>query len=282
MHIIRTVKEMHAFSSSMLGTGKKLVLVPTMGFLHEGHLSLMRIGKEHGDVLVVSIFVNPAQFGPGEDFEQYPRDFERDMKLVASVGGDCIFAPDAHEMYPDGYQTTITVDRITRHLCGITRPHHFEGVTTVVAKLFNCTKPHAAVFGEKDFQQLMVIKRMVLDCNYDIEIIPGPIVREPDGLAMSSRNTYLTPEQRSSALSLSRALFTVKERFDAGERDAERLIAVARDMIFSEKHTRIDYIKICAVDTLEDVAAISGDAVMALAVYVGTTRLIDNIVLTAA
>jgi len=282
MNIIRTVQEMQEFSDSMRRQGRRLALVPTMGFLHEGHLSLIRIGKEHGDVVIVSIFVNPTQFGPGEDFEQYPRSFQRDEELVASAGGDCIFTPAAREMYPPGYQTTVSVAHITKNLCGITRPHHFQGVATVVAKLFNCTRPHCAVFGEKDFQQLMVIKRMVQDCNFGIEIIPGPIVREPDGLAMSSRNTYLTPEQRRSALSLSRSLFTAQEMFAGGQRDAGRLIQQAREMITAEQQTRIDYIKVCAVDTLEDVTTITGDAVMALAVYVGKTRLIDNVVLSAA
>ena len=207
MKIIRTVKEMHAYSDAFRSACKTVSFVPTMGFLHEGHLSLMREAKKRSDVLVVSIFVNPIQFGPGEDYDAYPRNFERDRELVESIGGDCIYAPEVTEMYPEGYQTSVQVDRVTKNLCGITRPAHFNGVTTVVAKLFQAVKPHLAIFGEKDFQQLIVIKRMVLDLNMDIDVIGLPIVREADGLAMSSRNKYLTPDERTAALGLSQSLF---------------------------------------------------------------------------
>lgn len=279
MKVIRFVEEMQSFSEAVRRDGKRIVLVPTMGYLHEGHLSLIRLGKKKADVLAVSIFVNPIQFGHGEDYEDYPSDWERDIKLVESVGAECIFAPDVSEMFPEGFQTSIKVAHITKNLCGISRPTHFEGVATVVAKLFNCTKPHCAVFGEKDFQQLMVIKRMVKDLNLDIEIIGAPVVREDDGLAMSSRNKYLTSDERKAALSLSRSLFEARKMFDAGERDAAHLIEYAHSIISAEKLAKIDYIKICDVETLEDIITISKDAVMALAVQFGKARLIDNIVL---
>lgn len=279
MQEIRFVEEMQNFSETVRRQGKRIVLVPTMGYLHEGHLSLIRLGKEKADVLVVSIFVNPIQFEPGEDCKDYPRDRERDVKLVEFVGAECIFAPDVSEMFPEGFQTSVKVAHITKNLCGISRPTHFEGVATVVAKLFNCTKPHYAVFGEKDFQQLMVIKRMVRDLNLDIKIIGAPVVREDDGLAMSSRNEYLTPDERKAALSLSRSLFEAGKMFDAGERNATCLTEYAHKIISAEKPARIDYIKICDVETLEDITTISKDAVMALAVRFGKARLIDNIVL---
>jgi len=280
MKIIRTVKEMQAYSESLRNGGKKISFVPTMGFLHEGHLSLMRAGKERADILVVSIFVNPIQFGPGEDYEDYPRNFERDQERVASSGGDCIYAPVVSEMYPEGYQTSVQVEKVTKNLCGITRPTHFNGVTTVVAKLFNAVKPHLAIFGEKDFQQLAVINRMVLDLNMDLEVIGMPILREKDGLAMSSRNKYLTPEERKEALGLSQSLFEVKKMFEAGERNAAVLIDFVRGKISSGGSGKIDYIKICDVVNIEDCSVIEDDSVMALAVYFNKARLIDNIVLS--
>ncbi len=280
MKIIRTVKEMQAYSESLRNGGKKISFVPTMGFLHEGHLSLMRAGNEIADILVVSIFVNPIQFGPGEDYEDYPRNFEQDQEMVSSSGGDCIYAPVVSEMYPEGYQTSVQVEKVTKNLCGITRPTHFNGVTTVVAKLFNAVKPHLAIFGEKDFQQLAVINRMVLDLNMDIEVIGMPIVREKDGLAMSSRNKYLTPDERKEALCLSQSLFEVKKMFEAGERNAAVLIDFARGKISSGGTGKIDYIKICDVMNVEDCSVIENDSVMALAVYFNKARLIDNIVLS--
>jgi len=280
MKIIRTVKEMHAYSDACRTANKTVSFVPTMGFLHEGHLSLMREAKKRSDVLVVSIFVNPIQFGPGEDYDAYPRNFERDSEMIESVGGDCIYAPEVSEMYPEGYQTSVQVDKVTKNLCGITRLTHFNGVTTVVAKLFHAVKPHLAIFGEKDFQQLIVIKRMVLDLNMDVDVVGMPIVREKDGLAMSSRNKYLTPEERIAALCLSRSLFEVKEMFAAEERSAEVLINHVKDKITSDGTGKIDYIKICDVVALEDCSVIDSDSVMALAVYFNKARLIDNIVLT--
>jgi pantoate--beta-alanine ligase len=280
MKIIRTVKEMHSYSESFRKAGKTLSLVPTMGFLHEGHLSLMREAKKKSDVLVVSVFVNPIQFGPGEDYDAYPRNFERDREMVEAIGCDCIYAPKVSEMYPDGYQTSVQVDKVIKNLCGTTRPAHFNGVTTVVAKLFNAVKPHLSIFGEKDFQQLIVIKRMVFDLNMDIDVIGMPIVREEDGLAMSSRNKYLTPDERMAALCLSQSLFEAKKMFEAGERSAEVLIDHVKNIICSKGTGKIDYIKICDVVNLEDCFFIEKDSVMALAVYFNKARLIDNIVLT--
>jgi len=279
MQILRSVREMHQLADAARGSGKKIALVPTMGYLHEGHLSLMRLARGKADVVVVSLFVNPLQFGPGEDFKQYPRDWDRDIALIASASADAVFAPAVDAMYPEGFQTSVSVSRMTKNLCGISRPMHFEGVTTVVAKLFLCTKPHIAIFGEKDFQQLMVIRRMVKDLAFDIEIIGAPIVREADGLAMSSRNTYLNAEQRVAALCLSRSLGQARTMFGAGQRNAGVLIEYVRQQISAEALARIDYIKVCDSETLEDVATISRDAVMALAVYFGKARLIDNVIL---
>jgi pantoate--beta-alanine ligase len=279
MNIIRKVKEMQAFSEACRRQGRVIAFVPTMGYLHQGHTHLMQEGRKLGDVLIVSIFVNPTQFGPGEDFEKYPRDWDRDEQLCTAAGVDVIFAPAAEEMYPGGYQTSITVSQVSQNLCGISRPTHFQGVATVVAKLFNCTKPHVALFGEKDFQQLAVIQRMVQDLNMDIQIIGVPTVREQDGLAMSSRNTYLTADERCSALSLSRALVRARDLFQQDERSARVLIESIREIIEKEKGAVIDYIKICDVDTLQDIETISRPAVVALAVKIGRARLIDNIVL---
>ncbi len=256
--------------------------MPTMGYLHEGHLSLVRLAKEHADTVIVTIFVNPTQFGPTEDYKTYPRDMERDVKLVTSAGADCVYAPTPEEMYPEGHQTAVRVDKLTQHLCGITRPTHFEGVTTVVTKLFNATKPHVAVFGEKDFQQLQVIRRMVRDLDVDIEIIGAPIVREPDGLAMSSRNKYLSAEERTAALVLSRSLFEIRDMCAQGEHDALKLSRHVWQTISAEPLAKIDYIKVCDLETLEDVTHIRRDAVVALAVFFGKTRLIDNIILKTA
>lgn len=207
---------MQAFSEACRIQGKKISFAPTMGYLHQGHAHLMREARKLGDVLIVSIFVNPTQFGPGEDFEKYPRDWDRDAQLCEAAGVDIIFSPTAEEMYTQGYQTSITVTQVSKNLCGVTRPTHFQGVATVVAKLFNCTRPHVALFGEKDFQQLVVIKRMVKDLNMDIQIIGVPTVREQDGLAMSSRNTYLNAAERMSALSLSRGLNRGERAVSAG------------------------------------------------------------------
>ena len=279
MNILHSVADMHRYADRVHGRGQRIGFVPTMGFLHEGHVSLMRIARQQADVLVVSIFVNPTQFAPGEDFEKYPRDFERDRSMVAAAGADCLYYPDVSEMYPPGYQTTVCVRDVTRNLCGLSRPTHFEGVATVVAKLFNAVKPQCAVFGQKDFQQLVVIKRMVKDLNMDIDIIGAPIVREADGIAMSSRNKYLGPAEREAARCLSRALDAVCNNVQSGERSVRALVELARDIISAEPLGRIDYIKVCDTETLQDVESLEREAVMAVAVFFEKARLIDNAIL---
>jgi pantoate--beta-alanine ligase len=278
MKIIETVKEMQEFSESLRNQGKKIAFVPTMGYFHEGHLNLMREGRKRGDCVVVSIYVNPTQFGPNEDFSRYPRDFERDRNLAEGVGVDVIFYPSNEEMYPEHYQTYITVEGVAENLCGLSRPGHFRGVATVCAKLFNMVKPHVTIFGQKDFQQLAVIKRMVRDLNMDLEVVGMPTTRETDGLAMSSRNIYLSNEERASALSLSRSLKMAKASYDEGERDAKKIVAAACAFIEGHPHAMIDYAKICDIRTMQDVDRLNGPCVMALAVKVGKTRLIDNYV----
>ena len=278
MKIISSIREMQVFSESARNSGQKISFVPTMGYFHDGHLSLMREGRQRADCLAISIYVNPTQFGPMEDFEKYPRDFERDKALAGDVGVDVIFYPEDKEMYPEHYQTYVNVEDVTQNLCGMSRPGHFRGVTTVCAKLFNIVKPHYAIFGKKDFQQLVAIKRMVLDLNMDLDIIGMPIVREPDGLAMSSRNVYLKTDERESALSLSRSLNIAKKMYDRGERDAAAIMAEVRKYIERHPHTNIDYAKICDTTTLKDIGHIEGESVLALAVKISRTRLIDNYV----
>jgi pantoate--beta-alanine ligase len=256
--------------------GERIAFVPTMGYLHKGHLDLMRAAREMGTKVVISIFVNPTQFAPNEDFESYPRDFERDIRLATEVGVDLGFLPQTREIYPDGYQTYVNVTEVTRNLCGQSRPVFFRGVATVVTKLFHIVKPHAAVFGEKDFQQLVTIKRLVKDLNMDITIIGHPIVREDDGLAMSSRNAYLKPEERPTALGLNRSLGQAQAMIDSGERDSEVILNMTKEYLTAEGSARIDYVQLCHPETLEDVARIEGPTVLAMAVWVGKTRLIDN------
>lgn len=278
MEIIKTVKEMKSISSGARRMEKTIVLVPTMGFFHEGHLSLMREGRRRGNILVVSLFVNPTQFSPGEDFERYPRDFERDRRMAEDVGVDILFAPENEEMYLPNHQTFVYVEKLTKGLCGKSRPTHFQGVTTVVNMLFNIVMPHIAIFGEKDFQQLITIKQMVRDLHMDVEVLGMPIVRESDGLAMSSRNTYLKPDERKAALSIYRSLKRAEELLEKGEREAEAILAELNRILLSEPLIRIDYAQVCDVNTLEDVNRIEGDVVIAIAAYVGRTRLIDNII----
>ncbi len=278
MKIISSIREMQVFSESARNSGQKISFVPTMGYFHDGHLSLMREGRQRADCLAISIYVNPTQFGPSEDFEKYPRDFERDKGLARDAGVDVIFYPEDKEMYPEHYQTYVNVDNVTQNLCGMSRPGHFRGVTTVCAKLFNIVKPHSAIFGKKDFQQLVAIKRMVLDLNMDLDIIGMPIVREPDGLAMSSRNVYLKTDEREGALSLSRSLNIAKEMYDRGERDVAAILAQVRKYIERHPHTNIDYAKICDTTTLKDIGHIEGESVLALAVKINKTRLLDNYV----
>jgi len=270
---------MRSRSDRMRRQFKTIVFIPTMGFLHEGHLSLIQEGRKYGDDMVVSIFVNPTQFGPGEDLKSYPRDLERDLELLQKQGVNAVFTPDAKEIYSKKFQTYVTLEKLPNYLCGATRPIHFRGVATVVAKLLNIIKPHVAVFGRKDYQQLIVIRQMVSDLDFGIEIIGASTVREPDGLAMSSRNNYLTAEQRMSALSLNKSLHKAKELINSGIRDAATIIDAATELIQSYPETDIDYIAICDPETLMDIKAIDRPVVMALAVKVGKARLIDNMIL---
>jgi len=276
MEIVTSVVEMQQRVLAARADGQRIAFVPTMGYLHQGHLSLLEEGRKRGDLLVLSIFVNPTQFGQGEDFEDYPRDLQRDSELAAETGVDVIFAPTAGDMYPKGYASYVDVEGITETLCGASRPGHFRGVTTVVCKLFNIVQPHVALFGNKDFQQLAVIRRMTLDLNLPIEIVGLPIFRESDGLAMSSRNVYLSPEQRRQALVLSQALQAGRRLVAAGERDVEQISAELTRMIDAEPETRIDYIQICHQHSLENQERVDVDSVLLLAVHVGKTRLIDN------
>jgi pantoate--beta-alanine ligase len=278
MEIINSIKEMKAFVSRARQMGKTIAFVPTMGFFHEGHLSLMREGRKRGDLLVVSLFVNPTQFGPSEDFKEYPRDFERDRKMAEGVGVDILFVPETIEMYPPNHQTLVRVEKVTQGLCGRSRPFHFQGVTTVVNMLFNIVMPHVAIFGEKDFQQLVAIQQMVRDLHMDVEVVGMPIVREADGLAMSSRNTYLQPDERKAALSLYRSLKRAEALLRKGERRAETILKEVREVLLSQPLIKIDYIQICDANTLEDVQEIERDVVVAIAAYVGQTRLIDNLI----
>jgi pantoate--beta-alanine ligase len=279
MKIIRDINEMQSIAEESRLAGKKIALVPTMGYLHAGHLALMDTAQRHGDPVVISIFVNPTQFGPGEDYRNYPRDLDRDLKLASGVGVRVAFIPSVEEMYPAGFQTYVEVTEVTRNLCGRSRPGHFRGVTTVVLKLFQIVKPHAAIFGEKDFQQLVTIRRMAQDLNLDVSVIGHPIVREPDGLAMSSRNVYLDGGQRQTALRLSQALKRAQALVDSGERRAAAVIAAVQKHLTEVDGTQIDYVQICHPETLEDVDAIDGPTLLALAVRVGKARLIDNCVL---
>ncbi len=279
MEIVSTMREMCSISDELRKGGKTIVLVPTMGYFHEGHLSLMGEGRKRGDVLVVSLFVNPTQFGESEDYEVYPRDFSRDKSLAEGTGVDILFVPAMEEMYPEGYQTFVEVERLTESMEGRFRPTHFRGVTTVVAKLFNIVKPHIAIFGEKDFQQLVVIRRMVEDLNMGVEIIGMPILRERDGLAMSSRNQYLTPDQRKAALSLNHSLQKAFQLFRSGERNPRRIIDAVKGVIEVEGEVTIDYVEIRDARTLEEIEIIEKQAIIALAAEVGKVRLIDNVIL---
>jgi pantoate--beta-alanine ligase len=279
IEIITTAKLMQARSDQMRRQFKTIVFVPTMGFLHEGHLSLIREGHKYGDDMVVSIFINPAQFAPGEDFESYPRDFERDLELLKKEDVDAVFIPDDKEIYSKRFQTYVDLEKLPNHLCGISRPIFFKGVATVVAKLFNIVKPHVTVFGQKDYQQLIIIRQMVRDLNLDIEVVGAPTVREPDGLAMSSRNNYLTPEQRISALSLYKSLQKARALVESGIQDANKIIKAATELIQSHPGTEIDYIVIGDTETLDDAKTIDRPVLMALAVKVGRARLIDNSIL---
>ena len=275
MRTVISLPDLRAARLSLYGT---VGLVPTMGYLHEGHLSLIRRAREENEHVIVSIFVNPAQFGPREDLSRYPRDLERDMRLIEPYT-DLVWNPTAEIMYPPGYQTWVDVEAMTRPLEGAMRPGHFRGVTTVVAKLFNGVQPQRAYFGQKDAQQAAVIRQMVRDLNFPIEIVVCPIVREADGLAMSSRNIYLDPDQRKAATVLYRSLSAAKDAYESGERDAEKLRQLMKDVLASEPLAEIQYVSCADYDTLEELSEIKGKALLSMAVFIGKTRLIDNVVL---
>jgi pantoate--beta-alanine ligase len=278
MEIIRTPAAMTAWANRILAAGQTIGLVPTMGFFHEGHLRLMRTAKEKADRAVVSLFVNPIQFGANEDLDRYPRDFPRDCGLAEAEGVDVLFAPGVQDMYPPEASTQVMVSGLTDVLCGASRPGHFSGVTTVVAKLFHLIKPQCAVFGRKDFQQLAVIRRMAADLNWDVEIIGHPIVREPDGLAMSSRNTYLSGPERQAALCLSRAIAHARRRVREGLVEAEILLQEV-DWLLQQEAVTIEYASLVDQATLRPLAVLQKGVVLALAIKAGATRLIDNDIL---
>jgi pantoate--beta-alanine ligase len=278
--MVHRVEEMQRMALSLRGEGKTIAVVPTMGALHEGHRSLIHLAANHADVVVTSVFVNPTQFGTGDDFDRYPRDLQEDRRAASSAGSDIVFAPDAGEMYASDHVTYVHVDRLTEVLEGMHRPEHFRGVTTVVAKLLNIVKPHTAVFGQKDAQQVAVIRRMVSDLNFGIDIVVGPTVREPDGLAMSSRNAYLSPVQRREAAVLYQALQHADERIRGGERSAAEIVGEMKERIVSRSSGSIDYISISDEESLEELSTVQHErgVLVSLAVRFGSTRLIDNIV----
>jgi pantoate--beta-alanine ligase len=276
---LTTINEMRSASRAARQAGKRLGLVPTMGALHAGHLSLIQAARTSCDAVAASIFVNPTQFGPNEDLAKYPRSFEHDRELLEREAVDFLFSPTVEEMYPAGFVTWVTVEDLSGKLDGRSRPGHFRGVTTVVAKLFHIVEPDAAFFGQKDAAQVAIIRRMVRDLNLPVQIVICPIVREPDGLAMSSRNAYLDPRQRQQALVLHRSLLRVQQLAEAGETSAARLLAVAHQEFAHGGSVRLDYLEIVNPDSLDPVEEVSGGALVAVAAYVGSTRLIDNILL---
>jgi pantoate--beta-alanine ligase len=279
MRVIEDAAAMQAWSDEARRAGWRIGFVPTMGYLHDGHLSLCREARRRADRTVTSIFVNPLQFGPSEDLARYPRDPEADARRLHACGVDALYLPSAETMYPPGFQTEVTVTGVTQGLCGRSRPGHFRGVTTVVAKLFNAVKPHVAVFGEKDFQQLLAIRRMVADLDFDVEVLGMPIVREPDGVAMSSRNAYLSAPERRAARCLSRALGAARAALESGERRCAALLERAREVLDAEPLARVDYAEIVDAETAQPADAIDRPVLLALAVFIGATRLIDNAVL---
>ncbi|MBW2070734.1 MAG: pantoate--beta-alanine ligase [Deltaproteobacteria bacterium] len=276
MDVFRTIEAMNSWRKERWRSGQRIGLVPTMGYLHPGHLALMEEALRRSDEVVVSIFVNPTQFSPGEDLDDYPRDMARDLELCRALGVHVVFAPEGAEMYGPGFQTKIIVEELSKNLCGRYRANFFTGVATVVAKLFCIVQPHLAVFGEKDFQQLVVVKRLSQDLNLGVEIIAHPTVREPDGLAMSSRNQYLSAEERRSALSLYKALLEARELVAGGERSAKTVIKRARAIIEAQPHTEIQYVQVVDEETMVDLDEVTDKALMAIAVFVGKARLIDN------
>jgi pantoate--beta-alanine ligase len=282
MEVIEKTDGMQQKAEELRLAGKVLGFVPTMGFFHEGHLELMRVARKHCDVVIISIFVNPMQFGPKEDLTAYPRDLEGDLAKARQVGVDIAFVPTVDQIYTEDFESRVSVEKVTKHLCGLSRPTHFDGVTTIVAKLFNITKPHLAVFGQKDYQQLTVISRMVKDLNMDLQILGVPTYREPDGLAMSSRNSYLNAEERKSALCLKKSLDLAREMVSKGETQSAAIKKAIEDLVRSQPYTQIDYVNLCDPFTLDDVDNLTGETLLALAIRVGKTRLIDNCVLGKA
>lgn len=278
MKVVKTIKEVREIVKEWRKEGLTVGLVPTMGYLHEGHESLIVKSVSQNDRTVVSVFVNPIQFGPTEDLEAYPRDLERDKALVEQAGGDLIFNPEPSEMYPGHFTSFIDTTETTELLCGAVRPIHFRGVCTVVGKLFNIVCPDRAYFGQKDAQQLATIKRFVRDLNFDIEIVPCPIIREEDGLAKSSRNTYLNPEERKAALILSQSLNKGKTAIENGEKDARKVISIIKDNLQTEPLARVDYVEVVDFENIQRVENIEGETLVAIAVYIGKTRLIDNFI----
>lgn len=277
MKVVKHVAEMSALARQWKDEGKRIGFVPTMGYLHEGHLSLVRESKKRVDVTVVSIFVNPIQFGPQEDFQKYLRDLEKDSAYLEKGGVDCLFYPDAAEVYPPGYRSYVEVHGLQDRLCGKSRPGHFRGVATVVLKLFNIVRPDLAFFGAKDAQQVLIIRRMAADLDLDVEVVTCPIVREPDGLALSSRNAYLSPEERKAARVLSISLRWAERAIAAGEKDGAKVAAGIRSVLEAEPLARVDYVEAVDPSDLEPVAELHGEVLIAIAVFVGATRLIDNI-----
>ncbi len=278
MEIVSTVDEVRERVRKWRGEGLSIGLVPTMGYLHEGHKSLIDKAVEQNDRVIVSVFVNPIQFGPTEDLATYPRDLDRDAAVCENAGADLIFHPNKEEMYFDDFCTYVDMEHLTEGLCGKTRPTHFRGVCTVVSKLFHIAEPDRAYFGQKDAQQLAVIRRMVRDLNFNLEIVGCPIVREDDGLAKSSRNTYLSPQEREAAVVLSRALYRGEELLRAGETDAARVTAAVREILEAEPLAKVDYVEAVDFDNLQPVEKVTGTLLLAIAVYIGKTRLIDNII----
>jgi len=281
MEVIRSIETMQNRARQLRSEGFTIGFVPTMGFLHEGHLSLIELAKANSDFVVMSIFVNPTQFGEGEDFEDYPRDFDRDRKLAQDHGVNLIFYPEAKELYPEDYRTYITVEDLSKKLCGASRPTHFRGVTTIVTKLFNIVQPDIAVFGRKDAQQAIILKKLVRDLHLPVQIMTAPIVREEDGLAMSSRNTYLSADERQQALALNQSLQTAKKMVESGTQDSNIIIEEIRSQWKDKPAISEDYISVVDVQNLEPIAQINQPALIAVAAYVGTTRLIDNIIVNS-
>jgi pantoate--beta-alanine ligase len=279
MEVIERIQEMRDWSEAQRRDGRRIVFVPTMGFLHEGHLSLVRDAKKRGDRVVVSIFVNPKQFEPQEDFGAYPRDFARDRKLLEQEGVDVLLYPADEEIYPHGYQTHVEVEKVSVPLCGAFRPGHFRGVATVVTKLFNIVRPHVALFGCKDYQQLQVVRRLVRDLNFAIEIVGHPTVREADGLAISSRNAYLTPAERKAALCLSRSLREAETLVKQGEKNSAVILESVHREIAMEPLATLEYASLCDPESLFEVEQVRDGALLALAVRIGKARLIDNVIL---